>query len=303
MNELAISTEGLKKHYRGTEAVRGLDLRVRKGSVYGFLGRNGAGKTTTIKMLLGLLRPTSGSASVLGMDPTRQDYEIKRRVGYVAENQKMYGWMTVEEICGFCASLYTTWNDSLCEKLISRLELPKGQKLRALSRGMQAKVALVLALAHEPELLILDDPTSGLDAVVRREFVESVVALIHEEGRTVFFSSHMIDEVERVADWVGILHQGKLMTAVTKDEIKNAYRRVRLIYPGKAPTDLKIEGTVTMTASVHEVMAIVRGFGPEEEKKLRASGAKTVEVLELSLEDIFVALVGSRRSGNESSVS
>jgi len=208
--EFAIETTGLTKRFGRLVAVDGIDLKVPVGSVYGFLGRNGAGKTTTIQMLMGMLAPTAGGMRVLGFDPLREDVAMKRAVSYVPERVQMYDWMTVREIVWFAANIHPRWDGAASDALIERFELPLGQKVGALSRGMQGKLGLALAMASHPKLLILDDPTMGLDAVVRREFIESIVGVLQETGTTVFFSSHIIDDVERVADWIAIIHEGAL---------------------------------------------------------------------------------------------
>ncbi|MFO8081565.1 MAG: ABC transporter ATP-binding protein, partial [Armatimonadota bacterium] len=182
MSELAISTMDLTKRFKRVLAVDGIDLQVPAGSVYGFLGRNGAGKTTTIQMLMGMLQPSGGEMRVLGFDPLREDVAMKRVVSYVPERVQMYDWMTVREIVWFGASIHPRWDSDAADALIERFDLPLRQKVGALSRGMQGKLALALAMASHPRLLILDDPTMGLDAVVRREFIESIVGVLQETG-------------------------------------------------------------------------------------------------------------------------
>ena len=216
----AIETANLTKRFGRKAAVDGLSLKVPEGSVFAFLGRNGAGKTTTIRILLDLLNRTSGDAKVLGLDCVKGALEIKKRIGYVAEAQKMYDWMKVDEIIWFCKGFYPDWDDAFAAELKHRLEIPGDQKIGHMSRGMQAKLAPLLAMAYRPELLILDEPTAGLDVVVRRDFIEGVIEIIQEEGRTVFFSSHLVHEVERVADWVGIIDKGKLIHCSTTEDLK-----------------------------------------------------------------------------------
>jgi len=289
-----IETKGLSRLFGRHEAVRGLDLAVPRGSVFGFLGLNGAGKTTTIRMLLGLLRPTTGSASVLGMDPANDGVAIRQRVGYVAERQKMYDWMTVGETIGFVKSFYPTWKDALADDLLRRFGLDPKAKMGSLSVGMNAKVALLLALAHEPELLILDDPTSGLDVVVRREFLESIVQVIHEAGRTVFFSSHFVHELERVADWVAIIHEGRLVASQSLSAWRARTKRLRLIFDGQVPAQVSIPGMLSTHRHEHELVVTTQSFDDAALQSARATGASSIEVLDLSLEDIFVEVVGGQ---------
>ncbi len=221
----AIRVQGLIKRYRGRAAVDGVSFDVPTGSVFGLLGENGAGKSTTIRALLGLVAPDSGRVETLGLDPSRAGLEVRRRVGYVPEQPALYDWMTVAEI-GWFASGFRPEGPGGAEgfqaryaRLVAGFDLPAARKIKALSKGMKAKVGLALALAPEPALLVLDEPTSGLDALVRREFLESMVDLAGA-GRTVLLSSHQIAEVERVASHVALIHRGKLVLAEPLDGLK-----------------------------------------------------------------------------------
>ncbi|MFH2068435.1 MAG: ABC transporter ATP-binding protein [Candidatus Omnitrophota bacterium] len=293
MVEYVIETQGLTKRYtRRNEAVKSLDLKVPKGSVYVFLGRNGAGKTTTIRMLLGLLQKTAGKAEVLGLNPDKNPVPIKKRVGYVADNQKMYDWMTIQETIDFCRPFYSTWNSNLAEDLLKRFELPKRAKIKELSRGMNCKVALLLALAHQPELLILDDPTSGLDPVVRREFLQGIIEIIHQEAKTVFFSTHIITEAEQIADYAGVLEEGKLLLSQPLDKLKDSVKQIRLIFENKVPDDVSLPGLLKKELIGHELVLTVKDYTPDAVKSLARFNPKSTEVLDLNLEDIFVSLVG-----------
>lgn len=221
----AITIETVSKYYRDQVALDGLSLDVPEGSVFGLLGENGAGKTTTIQILLGMIRADAGRARVLGLDPARDGLEVRRRVGYVPEIPALYDWMTVAEIGWFAAGFHPdpaagpSVYQSRYNESTRAFGLPPDRKLKALSKGMRAKVSLSLATASDPSLLILDEPTSGLDAMVRREFLESMVDLA-ASGRTVFLSSHQLGEVERVASHVALLHQGKLLLAEPLDELR-----------------------------------------------------------------------------------
>lgn len=199
-----------------------------RGTIFGLLGENGAGKTTTIRMLLGLLSASRGSVRVLGLDPYQDPVSLKRRVGYVPEDLSLYGWMRVDEMVRFTASFYPSWDGSRVKDLIQRFSLPEDRKVRHLSRGMRAKLSLALCLAPHPELVILDDATSGLDPPVRREFLESLIDLVQGEDKTVLLSSHYVEEVERVCDEIGILVGGRLRASAPMDELKARFKRVRL---------------------------------------------------------------------------
>ena len=299
-NGAVIETRGLTRRFGKKLVVDSLDLAVPRGCVYGLAGRNGAGKTTTIRMLLGLLSRTRGSAKVLGLDPKKKDVAIRRRVGYVPETHHIYPWMKVREVMRFCAPFYPTWNPDRCRELLDRFGLDEGQKVRELSRGMVAKVALTLALAHEPELLVLDEPTSGLDVVVRREFLESVVRLIAEENRTVFISSHLLADVERVADRIALLDNGKLKLVEDLADLKARFRRVELSFADEPPESLPVEGIRHLTKDGRRWEAIFDRFSQGAIEELRAAfPSAQIEAKDMGLEDIFVALVGGR-TGEES---
>jgi ABC-2 type transport system ATP-binding protein len=290
----AIETHGLTKRYGKKLAVNGLDLAVPTGSVFAFLGRNGAGKTTTIRMFLNLLGRTSGDIRVLGLDPAKCDQEIKRRTGYVEEGQHMYGWMKIDEIIRFCADFYPTWDSAYAEELLKALELSPGEKIKNLSRGTQAKVALLLALAHRPELLILDEPTAGLDVIVRREFIEGIIDLIQEQGRTVFFSSHLVHEVERIANWVGIVDCGRMVECMPIEELKARVKRVKLTFENDAPESVQVGGQLTYKKQARQASLTIKDYSEKTLAEIDSLGARSFNVLDLSLEDIFVAYVGER---------
>jgi ABC-2 type transport system ATP-binding protein len=211
----AIETAGLRKTYDGVEALRGLNLQVPAGSICGFLGRNGAGKTTTIKVLLGMARPTAGTARVFGLpvDEQQASVEIRRRTGFVSDDKDLYGYMTVGGMVRFTAAMYPRWRADLQERYLRQFELPLDRHVKALSRGMRSKLALLLALCRGADLLILDEPTSGLDPAAIEEVLQAVVAHVADAKTTVFFSSHQIAEVEQIADYVAIVDRGR--TVVT----------------------------------------------------------------------------------------
>jgi ABC-2 type transport system ATP-binding protein len=292
-NALAIETQALTKRYGRQTAVDALSLSVPSGSVFAFLGRNGAGKTTTIQILLDLLNRTSGEARVLGRDCVRQALDIRRHTGYVADGQRMYDWMKVDEIIWYCRGFYPAWDDGLAAELKAKLELPGEKKIGQMSRGMQAKLALLLAMAHRPELLILDEPTAGLDVVVRRDFLESVIDLIQQEGRTVFFSSHIVHEVERVADWVGIIDHGKMLCCLPLETLKENVRRIDLTFPSP-PDNLRhaFPNVLTCRQAGKQVSVIVRDYTEDTLTAVQALRPATLKTEMLGLEDIFVALVG-----------
>ncbi len=225
-NSLVIETHKLCRRFRRLDAVHDLDLKVREGSIHAFLGPNGAGKTTTIRLLLNIIRPNSGEATILGVSSQklgRCDFE---KIGYVSENQQLPLWMTITQFMNYLRPLYPTWDLGFEQKLIQDLELPLDQKLKHLSRGMRMKAALVGALAFRPRLLILDEPFAGLDPLVREEFLEGLIELTAQEQWTIFISSHDIDEVERLADEVSMINRGKSMLSESVECLLNRFRRV-----------------------------------------------------------------------------
>lgn len=297
-NGVVIRTQKLTRRFGRKVAVDGLDLEVPRGCVLGLAGRNGAGKTTTLRMLLGLLRPSSGTATVLGLDPRKKDVAIRRRAGYVPETHHIYPWMTVAEVTWFCAPFYPTWSDARARELLDRFDLDPKQKIKELSRGMVAKVALTLALAHDPELLVLDEPTSGLDVLVRREFLKSIVRLIAEEGRTVLLSSHLLADVERVADRIALMDGGKLALVEDLASLKARFRRVDIAFADEPPAELPAKGVRSVRRDGRRWDVVFERFDPSELAALRAAcpGAR-VEEHDMGLEDIFVALVGDHGAG------
>jgi ABC-2 type transport system ATP-binding protein len=293
MSQLAIETQGLTRSFGKVQAVDHVDLQVPEGSIYGYLGRNGAGKTTTIQMMMGLLDKDAGEIRLLGLDPYRQGVAMKQVVSYVPERVQLYDWMKISELVWFVKNLHRTWDDALAADLLRRFDLPPERRIGQLSRGMQGKAALTVALASRPRLLLLDDPTSGLDALVRREFMAGIVDIVQQTGTTVFFSSHIIDDVERVSDWIGILHEGHLIVQSTLDDLKQSIRRVIATFPDAAPA-VDAPGILEQTAEGRQRELIWRDFGEADAARLRAAGATDVQVQSCSLEDIFIAYVRTR---------
>jgi ABC-2 type transport system ATP-binding protein len=292
MSDAVVQIEDLTRTFGATVAVDGLKLTVRRGEVFGFLGRNGAGKTTTIKTLLGLLRPTNGTIRVLGLDPVGHGSDLKQRIGYVSEMPQLYPWMRVREMVRFTRSFYQHWNDVHVARLLEQFRLDPECKVQNLSRGMGAQLALVLALGHDPELLILDEPATGLDVLVRRDFLESIVQVIQQEGRTVMLSSHMVHEVERVADRVAVIEAGKLLACEDTDAFKGRVKKVLVRLPGAEDVALRgVEGVSQVEGSGTRRLVTIAGYSQQHRQALLASGAEIVDVVDMSLEESFIELV------------
>ncbi len=236
MNEAIVETQELCKSFKGKPALRGLNLRVPAGSIFGFLGRNGAGKTTTIKTLMGLLRSDSGSAHVFGLPVTSADQsvELRRRIGFVTEDKELYPYMTVEQIIRFTRPFFPKWRDDLASRYLEMFELPAKRKIPDLSKGMRSKLMLLLAISRGAELLILDEPTDGLDPAATEDVLRELVDIAAATGTTILFSSHQLAEVERIADHVGIIDGGRMIVAGSLDDMKASYQRLHVVIPDSA---------------------------------------------------------------------
>jgi ABC-2 type transport system ATP-binding protein len=229
---LVIETHGLTKRYDKVEAVRDLSLAVERRRITGFLGRNGAGKSSTIKMLLGMIRPTAGVGRVLGYDiaDPAQSLEIRRRIAYVGEDKGLYGYMTVGELIRFTRSFYPDWQPDIEERLLRQYQLPPSRKVKAISKGMRTKLALLLALARRPQLIILDEPSEGLDPVATEELLQTLRE-VRDAGTSIFFSSHQLGEVEQVADRVLMIDRGQLVMNTLLSDLLNNYRNIIVQFP------------------------------------------------------------------------
>jgi ABC-2 type transport system ATP-binding protein len=291
----AIATHQLTKHYGTQRVVDSLNLRIERGQVYGFLGRNGAGKSTTIKMLLGMVQPDFGTAELLGEPIERLTPETRSRIAYLAENHPLYNWMTVGEIVKFTRSFYPRWNARLVEQILDHFELPHKKKLRSLSCGQRAQVSLALAVAPEPELLILDDPTLGLDTVVRRDFLESLIQIIQRKGRTILFSSHILGDVERVADRIGILVNGVLRVDCPTDHFRESIKKLVLDFNGPAPEEFACPGLVHCWNLGTRLELILVGYEESQRAAVEALEPRNIEVVDLNLEEAFIEYTRGRR--------
>ncbi|MDP9454282.1 MAG: ABC transporter ATP-binding protein [Actinomycetota bacterium] len=302
--DAAIETRGLVAGYGRREAVRGLDLTVPPGSVYGFLGPNGAGKTTTIKTLLGFRKPDGGSAKVLGYDVVGESLEVRARVGFASEVDSLYGGMTVRRLCRFCRDVGRTWDQALVDRYLGVFGLREDVKARKLSRGQRVQLQLCLALGSEPELLILDEPTSGLDPLARHAFLKVLVGDVAAEGRTVFFSTHILSDIEAVADTIGIIKDGRMLVSDDLDHLRETHKTFRMAYAEAPPEEemralRELPGVRSLEREGRGVRLRVRG---DTEAVYRALEARPYEVRDvdgigMSLEDIFIAYVEEAEGG------
>jgi len=284
----------LRKSYGEVEALRGLSLQVKPGSIYGFLGPNGAGKTTAIKILIGMVRPTQGHARVFGLaaDAPQTSVEIRRRIGFASEDKDLYDYLTVEAMIRFTAAFFPRWRGDLEQRYLRAFELPPERKVKALSRGMRTKLALLLALCRGAELLILDEPTSGLDPVATEEVLKALVAHVASEGMTVFFSTHQIAEVDQIADHVAIIHRGRAVVAGALDDLREAFRRIQLVFDGEAPEAVFRAPGVERVWRRGRVLTVLSSAGAERIlDEARALGPVSVDVVPVTLKEIFLETV------------
>ena len=292
MNEQpVIEIKGLSYAYSRAEAVHDFNLTVKPGRCYGLFGRNGAGKTTTMKCLLNLLRPRKGTVRVFGMDPNKNEVEVKSRLAYVPDAVAFYPWMSVRETLDYLASFRTKWNRGTEADLLNRFRLDEAQKTGALSKGQKTQVALIAAVCPEPELLLLDEPTSGLDPIVRREFIETVIGA-YQEGdpgkRTILFSTHLITEFEGLIDEFTIMDRGRAVMSLGADEARERYQKIRARF-SQVPPARDFPGALHVKRDGRELELIANGGADGIVEQLRGMGPEEVVREGLTLEEVFVA--------------
>ena len=291
---LAIETVELRKRFDATEALRGLNLCVPRGSIFGFLGRNGAGKTTAIKLLLGMARPTAGQARVLGLsaDEPTASVTIRQRTGFVDENKALYDYMTVDEIIRFTAAFYPGWRRDLEKRYLQSFALPLHQRINTLSLGMRSKLSVLLALSRGAELLVLDEPTSGLDPATSEEVLQAIVTHVSAESMTVFFSSHHLADVDQIADHIAIIDAGRAVIAGALDDLRGQYRRVQLVFTGDAPDIIFHTPGVVRVRRQGRVMTALSSAGSDALiAEAMRFGPVSAEVLPVTLKELFLESV------------
>lgn len=294
MSEWAIETRGLGHRFGKTWAVRNLDLKVPPGSVLGLLGPNGAGKSTTIHMLMGLLPATEGSAQVLGMDPMSDDVAVRGKVGYVAERHGFYEWMSVDETIGLVSAYHGDWDEGTRANLQREFDLNGKALIRELSKGMRVRLALLLALCFNPEMLVLDEPTGGLDPAARRTFIETILGRYQESGKTILISSHLLNEFSGLLDHVAFLRDGHLDLSMPLDELRSRVKRVRLVFEEGVPDAFTVPQARSVRTNGREAVAVFDQFHAEETpRRLADLGATNLVFEDLTLEDIFVEVLSS----------
>jgi ABC-2 type transport system ATP-binding protein len=288
MSDNVIVVENLVKYFDGRCVLDGIDLKVPQGCIYGLLGRNGAGKTTIIRILLGLEPPTRGRTFLLDTDSSELSAQLHSRIGYVAEGHNLIQNYKVGRLIGICKELSMNWNDKFFEQLIEKFRLPTDRRVKELSIGMRAQLNLALAMAIEPELLIFDDPTLGLDTIARRHFLELAIDLIQQQGRSILFSSHILSDVERIADRIGIITAGKLVVDCPLEELKKRVKKLRVIFPEAAPSNLYLKEIVNQQIDGREMVITVANWNRQKQTVLDTFKPASCTEIPMSLEDIFI---------------
>lgn len=295
--EAVVAVTDLSRRFGSKTALDNVSLYVPRGCVFGLVGENGAGKTTLIKHILGLLRAEMGSVRVFGVDPVADPVSVLGRIGYLSEQPDLPGWMRVEELLRFTRAFYPKWDAAYAEQMLKQFALNPAQRVSTLSKGQLAKTGLLAAQAHRPELLLLDEPSSGLDPLVRRDILEAVIRTVADEGRTVFFSSHLLEEIERVSDHIAMVHQGKLVMCGSLDEIKAQHRRFVLNFETSQPKPPAIAGALSVSGAGKEWVVTCNGGRAELPSIATSLGARIVDERTASLNEIFVAHAGNVDAG------
>lgn len=298
--EPVVVVEKLSRRFGDKTALHEVDLVLEPGVVLGLVGKNGAGKTTLIQHLLGLLCAQHGSVRVFGQDPVAEPAGVLGRIGYLAEDRSLPGWMTVGELMRYTAAFYPRWDAGYATRLCDDFRLDPRQKIRTLSRGQHARAALVAALAHRPELLLLDEPSSGLDPVVRRDVLEAILHTVAQEGRTVLFSSHLLDEVERMSDHLALIDGGRILLSGSLEEIRDRHWRITVRGNGAME---KVVTSAASAASAVTVLAAREGLGEQTltcegdrealAAALASAGCECLAFSPASLDEIFFVRTGN----------
>lgn len=288
MSDPVIHLQNVHKSFKKNAVLRGVNLSIERGQTFALLGRNGAGKTTLIRLLLGLLPRDSGSIAVLGRDPQHEALAVRASVGFLAEDQQMFGWMTVSELLAFLAPFYPRWDRQLATRFVAQFELPPHTAIKHLSKGQNVRLGLIAALAHRPEVVILDDPALGLDPIMRKEFNRDLITHLQGEGATILYSSHLLYEVEPIADSVAILHNGQIIKQVATEALRSDVKQ--LVLASDDYHDFRQHMAVLDVRPLRSEVAVTIERAPLLLERLAAAGIP-VRVIDLNLDDIFAAYV------------
>ncbi len=293
MTEHVIEIQNLSRRFGKKQALSEVSLSVPEGCVFGLVGENGAGKTTLLKHVLGFLKPQAGVVRVFGLDPVADPPGVLGRIGHLSENRDLPMWMSIQELFEFTRAFYPKWDPVYAEKLRNMFELTLDQKVTTLSRGQLARAGLLLALAHRPPLLVLDEPSSGLDPVVRKDILDAIIRTVVDEGRTVLFSSHLLDEVQRVSDQIAILDQGQLLLSSSLDEVLVSHYQLMVRFQEPQPFLPQLTGMLMSSGSGREWKILCNGQKQQLEAELKKINGEILEQSAPTLEEIFVARMKS----------
>ena len=295
-DETAVEIRGLTRTFRTKVALNDVSLSVPKGCVFGLVGENGAGKTTLIKHMMGLLKPQSGSVKIFGHNPVTDPEHALSHIGYLSEDRDIPGWMRINELMRYTQGFYPNWDEDFAEDLLERFDLNPTQKIKTLSMGQTAKTGLLIALAHRPDLLVLDEPSSGLDPVVREHIVNAAIRTVADEGRTVVFSSHLLDEVEAVSDYVAMINSGNIIECDRLQAVTQSYLRVTIEFGSPVTAPPAINGALTYEGEGKRWTILCNGKAVDIKAQIEALDARVVGEEHPTLHDIFVAHVGAGSS-------
>lgn len=287
--ETVVSVTSLSRTFGARKALNDVSFTVKRGTVFGLVGENGAGKSTLIRHLLGLWRAQEGTVRVFGLDPVVNPTAVLGRIGYLSEQPDHPGWMRVDELLCYTQAFYPKWDTRYAEELRERFELDPAARVKTLSRGQHAKLGLIAAQAHRPDLLLLDEPSSGLDPIVRRDILEAIIRTVTDEGRTVIFSSHLLDEIERVSDHLAILHRGTLRLCEPLDTVKARHLRIALRFEVPQVEAPKVRGAVSVSGTGRAWTVIGDPARIDRGGIARNFGATIVDETPATLDEIFIA--------------
>lgn len=290
MSDLLIIKE-LNKRFGRKRVLENFSMRLEEGKVYGLLGKNGAGKTTLIRMILGAIPPDQGEIVYMGRKLRYGDVDYKKGIGIIPEDSIFYSWMSIAAHLDFNAVFYPKWDAKKAASYLEKFRLDPKTRIRTLSRGMKLKVGFIMALAAQPDLLILDDPTSGLDVPTRHDFLRNIIQEILEGGTTILFSTHLVHEIEGILDTLGILSDGRLILEEKFDAVKSRIQRVRITGSGSWLKDLQIEGTLTKHLNENRGEWVVYPWTEGKKQAIAAQGPESMEISALDLEEIFLSFV------------
>lgn len=289
MTEYIIKMDKVVKNYGNSYALNQLNMNVPQGSVYGLLGKNGAGKTTALRICMSLLKITNGEVNVLGVNPWNMPINIKQEIGYSSDSMQLIPWLKVADILNYNGSFYKNWDKDYVNQWIKRLNLSLDKRVFQLSRGNRQKLALAMAIGHKPKLLILDEPAGGLDPVARKEFLESIIELIHESGTTILISSHSLDDLEKISDHIGIIENGKMILETNLEDLKHSTKQVN-IFSNKKIDKFSNDNLVSSEFNNNQFTGIFKNWNESTYSSLKNQFPDSnIEVNNMKLEDIFLA--------------